>query len=74
MATTDLSPITVVPKTFDIKTRINLLTIDGVEAVEFRDWVQSLNEPSRGFWFPATPEVLDAVIAALQSVRDRLDA
>lgn len=63
----DADLILSVPKQPDIDTHVRVVRVEGVEVLEIRDYIDSLGEYGRGYWFPL--EALDDVIAAFQQVK-----
>lgn len=51
----------------DLDTHVRIIEIDGQSRVELRDYIVSLDEYGRGYWFPEND--LDAVIRALTSIK-----
>lgn len=69
MARPDVTDVvTAIPKVADLETHVRRIMVDGVEAVELRDYLVSLDEYGRGYWFPGDTASIQRVIDALVSV------
>jgi hypothetical protein len=55
-------------KATDLDTHVRVITIDGIRVVEIRDFVPSLEEYGRGYWFPAEAGVINEVVQAMLKV------
>jgi hypothetical protein len=61
-----------VKKLADLETHIRLVRVEGVEVLEFRDYVPSLDEYGRGYWFDVqSPSTVQTIIEALTEVANR---
>lgn len=56
-----------IDKAPDLKSHLRYVEVDGVQVIELRDWVPSLGEYRRGYWFPADER--QALIKALQDMK-----
>lgn len=57
--------IRAIPKGSDLETHVRRIEVDGQSFVELRDYVPSLGEYRRGYWFPDSGDFLTGVVAAL---------
>lgn len=53
------------PKAPDLEIHVRKVDVDGIQVVEVRDYILSLKEYGRGYWVPANPATIDALIEAL---------
>lgn len=42
-----------IKKSSDLETHVRLVRVEGAEVLEFRDYIPSLDEYGRGYWFNA---------------------
>lgn len=52
-------------KASDLDTHVRVVEVDGLKVLEFRDYIPSLGEYGRGYWFPAEGPVLNEVVQSL---------
>jgi len=60
--------IAVLPKAPDLEMHVREIDIDSVRLVEFRDFIPSLREYGRGYWFPKTSDSIYGLINALTEI------
>lgn len=65
MVTTETRVLAKLRKSNDLETHVRALNIDGVGAVELRDYIPSLDEYGRGYWVLADKTVLAALGQAI---------
>lgn len=52
-------------KAADLDTHVRVVEVDGIKVLEFRDYIPSLGEYGRGYWFPADGTILNDVVQSL---------
>lgn len=66
-STTDQTIVTI-PKANDLETHLRIVKVDGVRALELRDYIPSLDEYGRGYWLPLQREPLNELLQAMVRV------
>lgn len=54
----------------DIETHMRRVEVDDVSFIEFRDYIPSLNEYRRGYWFPDNRDTLLKILEALVDIAE----
>lgn len=49
----------------DLDTHVRVIEVDGLKVLEFRDYIPSLGEYGRGYWFPADGATINDVVQSL---------
>ena len=57
----DVTVIARVPKVMDQETHIRIIRVNGVAAIEFRDFIPSTQTYGPGYWIPATGTSVEAL-------------
>lgn len=57
-----------IEKAPDMECHIRIVEVEGVRVVEFRDFIPSLKEYGRGYWFPLNAESVFSIINGLTEV------
>lgn len=62
-----------VRKAPDLQVRLRRIELDDVKVLELRDWIPSLEEYGRGYWFPADRASLNLIAQAILQEAARAD-
>lgn len=57
-----------IEKAPDLQCHIRIVEVEGARVVEFRDFIPSLKEYGRGYWFPLNAESVFSIINGLTDV------
>lgn len=60
--------IQTVEKSSDLECHLRVVEIEGVNVVEMRDYIPSLQEYGRGYWLPLRSDVIFSLINGLTDV------
>lgn len=64
--------ICTVPKASDLETHLRVVSIEGVEYLELRDFITSSGEYGRGYWIPLDAAALQELASALVAVSKQI--
>jgi hypothetical protein len=57
-----------IPKATDLECRVRIVDVEGVRVIELRDYIPSLDEYGRGYWFPLTSDTIFSLINGLTDI------
>lgn len=57
-----------IPKAMDLECHLRVVEVDGVRALEFRDYIPSLSTYGRGYWIPLRSEEVFSLVNGITEV------
>lgn len=60
-------------KSPDLVTKVRIITVEGLQYIDVRDFIVSQNQFGRGYWLPADPHVLTSVASSLLDAAARVE-
>lgn len=55
-------------KATDLECRVRFVEVEGVRVIELRDYIPSLDEYGRGYWFPLNADTIFSLINGLTDI------
>jgi hypothetical protein len=57
-----------IAKATDLECRVRIVEVEGVRVIELRDYIPSLDEYGRGYWFPLNSDTIFSLINGLTDI------
>jgi len=57
-----------IPKATDLECHVRIVDVEGVRVIELRDFIPSLEEYGRGYWFPLNSDTIFSLINGMTDV------